>query len=64
MANDDSVSPDKNHGLKGANERYARLGVVAQILRSEGRERYDFWMKRGVPKWRGATINLFKFQIC
>jgi hypothetical protein len=34
------ASPDKNQGIKGANERYARLGVVAQILRSEGRERY------------------------
>ncbi|CCA77258.1 hypothetical protein PIIN_11902 [Serendipita indica DSM 11827] len=33
------LHPDKNHGVPGANERYARLGVVAQILRSEGRER-------------------------
>jgi len=52
------LHPDKNHGVKGANERYARLGVVATILRSEGRERYDFWMKRGVPKWRGASSCL------
>jgi hypothetical protein len=34
------ISPDKNPGVKGAQERFARLGVVASILRSqEGRER-------------------------
>lgn len=33
-------SPDKNPGVKGIQERFARLGVVASILRSEeGRER-------------------------
>ena len=33
-------SPDKNPGVKGVQERFARLGVVATILRSEeGRER-------------------------
>jgi DnaJ homolog subfamily C member 1 len=33
-------SPDKNPGVKGAQERFARLGVVASILRSQdGRER-------------------------
>ena len=33
-------SPDKNPGVKGIQERFARLGVVAAILRSEeGRER-------------------------
>jgi hypothetical protein len=33
-------SPDKNPGVKGVQERFARLGVVASILRSEeGRER-------------------------
>lgn len=36
-----ACSPDKNQGVKGAHERFARLGVIAQILRnSEGRERY------------------------
>lgn len=34
-------SPDKNPGIKDAHERFARLGIVAQILRNkEGRERY------------------------
>ncbi|KIM25245.1 hypothetical protein M408DRAFT_331342 [Serendipita vermifera MAFF 305830] len=56
------LHPDKNQGIKDANERYARLGVVAQILRSEGRERYDFWMKRGVPKWRGTGYYYSRFR--
>jgi hypothetical protein len=35
-------SPDKNPGVKNIHDRFARLGVIAQILRSpEGRERYD-----------------------
>ncbi len=35
-----NCSPDKNPGVKGVQERFARLGVVATILRSEeGRER-------------------------
>jgi len=35
-----NCSPDKNPGVKGIQERFARLGVVAAILRSqEGRER-------------------------
>jgi hypothetical protein len=35
-----NYSPDKNPGVKGIQERFARLGVVASILRSEeGRER-------------------------
>ena len=35
-----NCSPDKNPGVKGVQERFARLGVIASILRSqEGRER-------------------------
>jgi DnaJ homolog subfamily C member 1 len=35
-----NCSPDKNPGVKGIQERFARLGVVASILRNqEGRER-------------------------
>lgn len=34
------ASPDKNPGRKNAHERFARLGIIAQILRDkEGRER-------------------------
>lgn len=35
-----NCSPDKNLGVKGVQERFARLGVVASILRNqENRER-------------------------
>lgn len=35
------LSPDKNPGVKGIHERFARLGVIAAILRDpRGRERY------------------------
>lgn len=38
----DVFSPDKNPGVKGIEDRFARLGVINQILRSpEGRERYN-----------------------
>jgi len=49
------LHPDKNPGVKGVHERFARLGVIAAILRdSAGRERYDHFYKNGVPRWRGT----------
>jgi len=57
------LHPDKNPGVKGAQERFARLGVVASILRSEdGRERYDFFYKNGVPRWRGTGYYYARFR--
>jgi DnaJ homolog subfamily C member 1 len=35
-------SPDKNPGVKDIQKKFARLGVVAQILRNEeGRKRFE-----------------------
>jgi len=57
------LHPDKNLGVKGAQERFARLGVVGSILRSqEGRERYDFFYKNGVPRWRGTGYYYSRFR--
>ncbi|KAH9006809.1 DnaJ-domain-containing protein [Lactarius hatsudake] len=57
------LHPDKNPGVKGAQERFARLGVVASILRNqEGRERYDFFYKNGVPRWRGTGYYYSRFR--
>jgi len=57
------LHPDKNPGVKGIQERFARLGVVASILRSqEGRERYDFFFKNGVPRWRGTGYYYSRFR--
>ncbi|KAI0304092.1 hypothetical protein BC826DRAFT_212066 [Russula brevipes] len=58
-----NCSPDKNPGVKGVQERFARLGVVSSILRSEeGRERYDFFYKNGVPRWRGTGYYYSRFR--
>ncbi|KII95104.1 hypothetical protein PLICRDRAFT_33936 [Plicaturopsis crispa FD-325 SS-3] len=57
------LHPDKNPNVKGVQERFARLGVVAAILRNqEGRERYDFFYKNGVPKWRGTGYYYSRFR--
>lgn len=57
------LHPDKNPGVKGVHERFARLGVVAAILRnSDSRKRYDFFYKNGVPKWRGTGYYYSRFR--
>jgi len=49
--------------VKGVHERFARLGVISTILRNkEGRERYDFFYKNGVPKWRGTGYYYSRFR--
>ncbi|KAI0750703.1 DnaJ-domain-containing protein [Daedaleopsis nitida] len=57
------LHPDKNKGVKNAHERFARLGVIAAILRdSAKRERYDFFYKNGVPVWRGTGYYYSRFR--
>src|SRR5947199_1695146 len=47
-------SPDKNPD-KDTKEKFAMLGSIGAILRDpESRERYNFFLKNGVPKWRGT----------
>src|SRR5579871_4221493 len=43
-----------NNFYKEANDRFARLGAIATILRGPQRERYDFFLKTGFPAWRGT----------
>lgn len=58
-----TMHPDKNPGVKDIAERYARLGVIAKILRTEeDRTRYDFFYKNGVPKWRGTGYYYARFR--
>ncbi|EDR12885.1 uncharacterized protein LACBIDRAFT_311868 [Laccaria bicolor S238N-H82] len=57
------LHPDKNPGVEGIHERFARLGVISTILRNkESRERYDFFYKNGVPKWRGTGYYYSRFR--
>lgn len=48
--------------VRRASERYARLGVVAEILKGSGRERYDFFLGSGFPKWRGTGYYYARFR--
>lgn len=46
------LHPDKNRGVKGAQKRFERLGLIAKMLRTpEVRERYDHFYRNGFPKW-------------
>ncbi|KAG1866533.1 DnaJ-domain-containing protein [Suillus subalutaceus] len=57
------LHPDKNPGVKDIHETFARLGVIATILKdTEGRKRYDFFYKNGVPKWRGSGYYYARFR--
>ncbi|MCJ1317514.1 hypothetical protein MMC15_002839 [Xylographa vitiligo] len=48
--------------VKEASDRFARLGVIANILRGEGRERYDHFLANGFPKWRGTGYYYARFR--
>ncbi|KAG0201774.1 hypothetical protein BGX28_005519 [Mortierella sp. GBA30] len=53
-----ALHPDKNRGAKAAvaQEKYARLSSIISILRDDAkRERYNFFLKNGVPRWRGSA---------
>ena len=48
--------------VKKAGERSARLGIVTEILKGPGRERYDFFLENGFPKWRGTGYYYARFR--
>lgn len=48
--------------LKKASDRFARLGIVANILRGPGRERYDHFLQNGFPRWRGTGYYYARFR--
>ncbi len=47
---------------KAANDRFARLGIVTNILRGPGRERYDHFLSNGFPKWKGTGYYYARFR--
>ncbi|KAK9461904.1 uncharacterized protein V1516DRAFT_673277 [Lipomyces oligophaga] len=55
------LHPDKNPS-KQATERFARLGVIANILRGPEKERYDFFFKKGFPRWKGTGYYYSRFR--
>ena len=48
--------------VKKASERYARLGVVTEILKGSSRERYDYFLGNGFPSWRGTGYYYARFR--
>ncbi len=60
-----SKGPSKseiNAAAKAASDRFARLGIVTNILRGEGRERYDHFLSNGFPKWKGTGYYYARFR--
>ncbi|KAL4940814.1 hypothetical protein BDV06DRAFT_15375 [Aspergillus oleicola] len=53
---------DIDAAVKEAHERAQRLNVVANILRGPARERYDYFLKNGFPKWRGTGYYYSRFR--
>ena len=47
---------------KAASDRFARLGIVINILRGEDRDRYDHFLKNGFPKWKGTGYYYARFR--
>lgn len=47
---------------KEASERFTRLGLITEILRGEGRERYDHFLDNGFPTWRGTGYYYARFR--
>ncbi|RDW64182.1 putative endoplasmic reticulum located J-protein ERJ5 [Coleophoma crateriformis] len=47
---------------KAASDRFARLGLVANILRGPGRERYDHFLNNGFPTWKGTGYYYARFR--
>jgi curved DNA-binding protein CbpA len=48
--------------IKEASARFARLGLIAKILRGSGRERYDHFLANGFPAWRGSGYYYARFR--
>ena len=48
--------------IKHATERYAKLGVVAEILKGPGRDRYDYFLKNGFPAWKGTGYYYTRYR--
>lgn len=48
------IHPDRNPG-PGADERFARFNQVYKVLRSEARDRYNYYLSKGFPNLNEST---------
>lgn len=51
-----------NKAVKEASERFARLGLVTNILRGGERDRYDHFLSNGFPAWRGTGYYYSRYR--
>lgn len=63
------IHPDKVRrtggpkAYKEATERFTRLGLINKILRdTDSKERYDFFLDHGFPRWRGHDYLYSRFR--
>lgn len=54
--------PDKNPDRPDAHKRFERLGLINRILRDERRDRYDFFLSHGFPRWSGSGYHYARFR--
>ncbi|TAQ88740.1 hypothetical protein B7494_g2904 [Chlorociboria aeruginascens] len=47
---------------EAASDRFARLGLVTNILRGSQRARYDHFLSNGFPKWKGTGYYYARFR--
>ncbi|KAL9605068.1 MAG: hypothetical protein Q9219_000002 [cf. Caloplaca sp. 3 TL-2023] len=48
--------------VQEATKRHARLSGIAEILKGGGRERYDYFLANGFPRWRGTGYYYARFR--
>lgn len=56
------TSPDKNAGVPEAYKRFERLGLIHKILRDGRRDRYNHFLSRGFPEWRGTGYFYHRYR--
>lgn len=59
----DKFSKKSRSQKKKAEERFQRLSLVGNILRDNSlKQRYDFFLKKGFPKWKGTGYYYSRFR--
>ncbi|KAL1842076.1 hypothetical protein VTJ49DRAFT_6058 [Mycothermus thermophilus] len=48
--------------IKRAEERQARLSIVADVLRGPARDRYDHFLANGFPTWKGTEYYYSRYR--
>lgn len=59
----DKVGSVSKSAKKAAEERFQRLSLVGNILRDQSlKRRYDYFLDKGFPKWKGSGYYYSKFR--